>query len=189
MALQDEAIRSLSRCDSGWVLGPGEACRFLVNAGTVSTSLPLKMEAGVSYRIEVPANQSWTDWFVPADPLQGDDGNWLINLVDGKRRLPTQPWFVLGVAERRCKGDEDCAETSARPVGTDMLITAPVDAELVFFANDVPCAYWNNCGYVWVKVQRQQAVGNSSGKAGDTATEIVHPLLPSSTNTGRRSLS
>lgn len=156
-ALEDDTFRALARCTSGLELPPGEACRFRVNSGAVSTPLPINAQAGDAYSIHVPSGQSWTDWSFDADPLLGFEGGALMNLLVSKRRLPNESWFALGVAHRICEGATECVEQQSRRVFTDAILVAPTRGDLVFFANDVPCFYWNNCGYIWIKVMRSVA--------------------------------
>lgn len=85
-------LRDLEHCP------PGQACRFQVNSGVFSTTLPIKDEAGASYSLHVPSGQSWTDWGTDVDPLLGFNGGTLMNLLDSKRRLPNEPWFGLGAS-------------------------------------------------------------------------------------------
>ena len=150
-------MRALAHCASGQELAPGQACRFQVSAGVVSTVLPIKTQAGASYRLHVPPGQSWTDWGIEADPLQGFKGGQLMNVLASKRRLPDEPWVALGLAHRICDGATECVEQQPRRVLADASVVAPTRGELVFFANDAPCFYWNNCGYLWIKVLRSAA--------------------------------
>lgn len=156
------SLKSLPECIGGSRIEVLQACRFRVDAEEVCNHLNITMLTGDIYQIEVPSGQQWKDWNRPVStPLTGEAGNWLMNLFVSFRRLPFEPWMILGLARSSCSetlGDgESCAVTNVRvdPISTFRKIRDPL--RVCFFANDVPLLNWNNSGAVWIAVSRMHS--------------------------------
>lgn len=153
-------LQHLAECTAEQSLAVDAACRFAVDARQYSTRLPVRIQSGQRYRLDVSPKQTWTDWNRPSDPRTGGDGNALMDLLTRCRRLPEQQWFVLGLAWRSCRpGGDQCGEQEARVVGDGLTVDVVDGRALVFFANDMPGFYWNNCGRVWLRLQRKASAG------------------------------
>jgi hypothetical protein len=105
---------------------------------------------GRSYRFVVPRRQIWTDWFISCDA----DGysHSALSIIQERFRstkpLPNQNWFALvGAVDNRYR--------TPFLIGTGALVcSVPASGELVLFANDAKCFYWNNFGRIQVVVTR-----------------------------------
>lgn len=92
----------------------------------------------------------WVDWFIPCNA----DGyckplNFFMDKIFGSSKCRgSAKWFQLvGVI----KGNQEI-ECEIDPVNKGTL-NARVSGRLWVFANDVDCAYWNNCGSIEFEIE------------------------------------
>jgi hypothetical protein len=114
----------------------------------------VQLRAGASYSFSVPAGDTWDDASITCGPAgwTTDQLPWyketFVKLFESRRRLPDANWFALIGA----LGDEDAElfliGDQAAPY------TAPHDADLYLFANDLPTKYENNEGSLMVTITR-----------------------------------
>ena len=104
------------------------------------------MQQGGTYRLEVLAEKNcWTDFFI-CTGVSGFDRPHL-NRFRRMRRVPDAKWFALICTLDRRK-------TEYFVIGTGRVYQPPDDGELVCFANDVCCMYWNNWGSIRLRISR-----------------------------------
>lgn len=146
-------------------LAPGASCLAVVGADEWNHRSGLLACAGQRLRISVPGHQFWYDAGRRSHPMQGDEGNGLMNAFQGRKRVPGQNWFVLsaGTLPSSASDDADPEHAAALPAAAlsapTVTYTAKAAGELVFFANDAR-AFWpapklfygNNRGHAWVVV-------------------------------------
>ncbi len=112
------------------------------------------LRAGARYTFSVPAGDTWDDSSITCGSAgwTSDQLPWyqeaFVNAFEKRRRLDNANWFALTGA----LGDEDdelfLIGDKADPY------TAPHDAELYLFANDMPSKYDNNEGSLMVTITR-----------------------------------
>ncbi|HEY3052642.1 MAG TPA: hypothetical protein VGK04_04560 [Thermoanaerobaculia bacterium] len=96
--------------------------------------------AGKRYRLT--ASGRWTDWTVSSGP----EGYELPKLDKFRRwrRVPEAAWFALiGAIDKK----------SVFVIGTGVNLEPVVSGRLFCYANDVRVMYWNNKGFVELKVE------------------------------------
>jgi hypothetical protein len=105
---------------------------------------------GTSYRFLVPEGQTWTDWFISC----GANGkpHSALSFIQERFRLtkplPDENWFAL-------VGAVDRPQHKPFLIGTGAFACPmPATGELILFANDARCFYWNNFGRIQVIVTR-----------------------------------
>lgn len=101
-------------------------------------------------RYSVSATGSWWDMFIRSGAAGYSAPSWSVfqNLLQSQRRLPGDPWFVLGAQVL-------ATDRTATPIEVGSTIDVPSDGRLTFFANDVPGFYWNNWSALTLQVRRQ----------------------------------
>lgn len=154
-------VQSTPDCAKDARLEVNQICKLRVDADKACVPLDIGILKGDRYKIEVSPNQFWKDWTRPeSSPTTGEAGSWFMNLFGLFKRMPEEPWMVLGMSRSTCSvrsnTDVACVSTDVR-IGQESTIV-DVDEPLMFsfFANDVPALNWNNQGFVWVNVTRLQ---------------------------------
>ena len=111
------------------------------------------MEKGATYRFDVPDNQKWQDSTIScgADGWTSEQLPWykegVIKHFENERRLPVANWFEL-------VGALDDEETDLFRISAGCEFTAPREADLFTFANDLKTHYGNNSGALRVVAKR-----------------------------------
>lgn len=152
-------VQSTPDCEEGVRLEAAQICKFRVDADKACALLNIDAHKGDRYKIEVPPGQLWEDWTRPeSSPAAGEAGSWFMNLFRLLRRMPEEPWMVLGMSTSTCvvhsaKGAL-CTSTHTRVGSTSTVLDVDEPVKISFFANDVPFLNWNNRGSVWVTVTR-----------------------------------
>lgn len=151
--------QGVRNCTAGLRLEVGQSCGLLVEAARKEVPLPIKLDIGDKYVVQVLGGHVWSDWGRDAvNPLVGDQGNWLMRLFSQLKRMPAEPYMVIGLAVSGCNPDDasDCRrqrfEGRLGSAGYELAVPEPLSVR--FFANDVPWLNGNNSGAVWVLVQR-----------------------------------
>lgn len=108
----------------------------------------ISLVAGETYVFS--SNGRWRDWFVTCGAEGYSKG--YLKPFEACRRMPKAQWFSLigcyGKDPRNCF---DLGYIMARQGGR---YTATQSGELYCFANDMPCMYFNNHGFVELNVRR-----------------------------------
>ena len=126
-------------------LSPGEFHRVHIPANEKWANTEIDFAAGETYALK--AEGEWRDLFTKC----GAGGYtsclpWMV-MMEKKRRMPDARWFELIGAI-----GNDSASYFRIGVGREF---APDRVgKLVCFANDLMGMYWNNCGGVWLNVER-----------------------------------
>lgn len=154
-------VRSTSDCEEGARLDVAQICKLRVDADKALVPLRIATIEGDRYKIQVLPNQLWKDWTRPeSSPTAGEAGSWFMNLFGLFKRMPEEPWMVLGISTSTCivkpAKDAPCTSTQMRIGSTSTLLDVNEPLNIHFFANDVPLLNWNNRGSVWVTVTRVQ---------------------------------
>ncbi len=137
----------------GKQLAIGEAATFPVRAADRYNWSGLRLEKGATYRFDVPDNQKWQDATIScgADGWTSEQLPWykegVIKHFENERRLPVANWFEL-------VGALDDEETDLFRIGAGCEFTAPREADLFTFANDLKTHYGNNSGALRVVAKR-----------------------------------
>jgi hypothetical protein len=152
-------LQNIPNCADGGRLEVTQVCKLKVDADKARVPLQIATYKGDRYKIEVPPGQSWKDWTRPeSSPSEGESGNWLMNLFTQFRRMPEEPWMVLGMSTSTHMGQTakgaTCSEMHVRVEPVSFFLEIPEPMKISFFANDVPLLNWNNSGSVWVTVTR-----------------------------------
>jgi Uncharacterized alpha/beta hydrolase domain (DUF2235) len=141
--LQDQAdFRQLNPLKSG------QSKSFVVDSAKLWNPSGIALERGRVYDVNVEADQTWKDWYIPTD-ADGDTRETL-RPFEFLRRVPDQNWLkLIGTIGRD--------EKSPIIIGSAVTNFSPSKSgELLCFANDIAWMYWNNCGSVRVTVTRMQ---------------------------------
>lgn len=134
-------------------LGVDESATFPVRAADKYNWAGLRLQGGATYRFDVPDKQKWQDATIScgADGWTSKQLPWykdgVIKHLEDERRLPAANWFEL-------VGALDDEETDLFRIGTGCEFTAPREADLFTFANDLKSRYGNNTGELRVVVKR-----------------------------------
>jgi len=139
--LQDQAdFRQLNPLKSG------QSKSFVVDSAKLWNRSGIALERGRVYDVNVEADQTWKDWYIPTDA----DGYTRETLrpFEFLRRVPDQNWLkLIGTIGRD--------EKSPIIIGSAVTNFSPSKSgELLCFANDVGWMYWNNRGSLRVTVTR-----------------------------------
>lgn len=153
------AVLGTTDCSENVRLDVSQVCKVRVDADKVCVPLEIATLVGDRYEIQVPQGQFWKDWTRPdSNPSAGESGSWLMNLFARFRRIPEEPWMVLGMTTSTCMEKPGmgvpCASTHVRVGSTSSVLNVSEPVKISFFANDVPLLNWNNRGSVWVTVMR-----------------------------------
>ena len=138
---QEQQYEQENRLKTYTSLAVGASTTFNVLAANRWNSSSVSVNSGEQY--QVTATGIWTDWFIDSDA----DGysNCIMDLVGFLRRAPNQDWFkLIGSVDR----------SQNYPVGISGTIAPTQSGNLEFYANDISCFYWNNCGDVTVTITR-----------------------------------
>jgi hypothetical protein len=128
-------------------VGVGEQLVLRVRAHCPWNDTELEVKQGEEY--SVTASGEWWDLIFRSDAggYQPPSWSFLQTLLQGERRLPTQPWFVLGAQLLHERGQ-------SFPVGPSGNLRMSSNGRLILFANDVKGFYWNNFGSISVTIRR-----------------------------------
>lgn len=145
-------------------------CLALVRANQWYSPTGVQVIAGTTYRIVAPSGQQWFDANRRNTPLCGEDGSWIMNLYEKKKRAVDSKWFsVIGVVLRpEAELSVERTQLSQHPQGVcakDAVhldwgsYTADASGELALFPNDAigppeqpAFFYGNNAGQIWVLI-------------------------------------
>lgn len=132
--------------------GESHTCKVLAKSKYNWSGIML--EAGCKYTFTVPKNSTWKDASMECGPngWKTEELPWykegIVNFFENYKRLATANWFALAGALE----DEDdnlfLIGDSSAPY------TAPKDADLYLFANDMISKYGNNTGSLLVTITR-----------------------------------
>lgn len=126
-------------------LSPGESHRICIPADEKWVNTDIDFAAGETYALK--AEGKWKDLFTKCDA--GGYTSclpWMV-LMEKKRRVPEARWFEL-------IGAIDSDGGTYFRIGTGREFTPDRTGRLYCFANDLMGMYWNNCGEVWLNVER-----------------------------------
>jgi hypothetical protein len=104
-------------------------------------------EKGETFSFQVVSTDRWFDWYYPTCS-RGYSSFPFQTRFERERRVPSAAWFAL------------CGAVG--PGGTPFQINMQQGnkmtskGEIGLFANDLPCAYWNNLGSLRVRIARVQ---------------------------------
>jgi hypothetical protein len=131
----------------------GESATFPVRAADKYNWAGVRLEKGAAYRFDVPGGQKWQDGGIScgAEGWTSASLPWykeaVVKHFEDDRRLPAANWFEL-------VGALDDEETELFRIGSGRDFTAPREADLYAFANDLKSRYGNNSGKLTVTVTR-----------------------------------
>jgi len=118
------------------------ACRYW-------NATEIKLEVNKTYKFSSTGN--WKDWFVCCG-AEGYSKTYL-KPFEAYRRMPQAQWFsLIGSYGKDPSNFFDLGYLIAKQGGH---YTATHTGELFCFANDVPCMYWNNQGYIELDVRQE----------------------------------
>lgn len=130
-----------------------ESAPFPVCAADKYNWAGVHLEKSATYRFDVPGDQKWQDASIScgADGWTSESLPWykeaVVKHFEDARRLPAAHWFeLIGALE-----DED---TDLFRIGSGREFTAPREADLYTFANDLQTRYGNNTGTLRVTIKR-----------------------------------
>jgi hypothetical protein len=133
----------------------GETAKFHVRAADQYNWSGLQLKKGHVYRFDIPEGQQWQDASISCGPegWTSEELPWykegIVRMFEDRRRVPEAEWFeLIGSLD----DDEDYFRIGTG--GSDRLYTAPRDAELYAFANDLRTRYDNNDGQLMVIITR-----------------------------------
>jgi len=129
---------------------------ILVDARHYWCHTGLRMRGGLYYSFEIPLGQIWHDAHIESGPGGYPDG-WIQKV--GRPFLRLKKWSGEKVAFFALIVTLDESLELASPVRVEKPWQVPRDGELVCFANDVPCFYWNNRGSIRIIVRRVSPAG------------------------------
>ena len=137
-----------------YYLEVGQSHTCTVQAEVKFNSTGVTLISGANYTFSVPKNQMWEDASIKCGPAgwKSEDLPWykegIVTLFENLRRLKDANWFALVGS----LGDEDdelfLIGDSTNPY------TAPKEADLYLFANDMSSKYGNNKGFLTVTITR-----------------------------------
>lgn len=126
-------------------LSPGESHRVRISANERWADTNIDFVAGETYALK--AEGKWKDLFTECD-ADGYECGWIwMKMAAKKRRMPEARWFEL-------IGAIDNDSASYFRIGAGREFTPDRAGRLFCFANDLWGMYWNNCGGVWLNVER-----------------------------------
>lgn len=129
-----------------YVLNTGESKDLTIVSREFYSAEKIVVRLNQKYQITVAKGQTWTDWFIDADPLFGFFN--LLALVKGMR-VRGAKCFTL------CATFNDSDAGSFRVLFDQPLVVIRDDAKtLSFFANDSKGFYSNNRGSIILKIER-----------------------------------
>jgi T6SS, Phospholipase effector Tle1-like, catalytic domain len=135
-------------------LAAGESHKCTVRSALHYNYSGVELEKGAKYRIEVvPAGQHWLDGKIECGPegWESERLPWakekIVKAFEKKRRVRDANWFEL-------IGALDDEDDDLFRIGAGVDYTAPKDAILYLFANDLKTKYDNNEGALTVLVSR-----------------------------------
>lgn len=135
----------------GGSLDINEGCYADVIADRPSNETGVILKKGQIYTLNIKGGQSWKDASRINQPMCGESGSFMMNLL-GEKRVNKSLWFSL-IAEVKgeskpfdlCTGDKTSAQLRANASG-----------ELILYANDDKRYYLNNSGRIRVEVYRKK---------------------------------
>lgn len=128
----------------------------------------MKLSPGESHRVRIPANEKWVNTEIDLEPGESytlkAKGEWrdLFTKCTAAGYMSRLPWMVIAEKKRRVPearwfeliGAIDDDSASYFRIGLGCEFTPERAGRLVCFANDLMGMYWNNCGGVWLNVER-----------------------------------
>jgi hypothetical protein len=137
-------------------LSQGESFSFAVLADARINHSGVRLETGKKYQFIVSPDDTWTDGDIVTNArgwTVDKQFSWLrkqlINHSESSQILPEANWFEL-IGEILISSNESVLFR----IGDGGYYTASHTGELSACANDLPLMYWNNSGYIWLKVLR-----------------------------------
>jgi T6SS, Phospholipase effector Tle1-like, catalytic domain len=132
---------------------PGDSFTFFVYAESQYNWSGVRLKGGQRYRFDVPGDQKWQDASISCGP-EGWTSEQLpfykepfVKHLEDERRVPEADWFELIGSL-----DDDEEYFRIGRGGPEKEYTAPRDAELYAFANDLKSKYGNNEGQLSVTI-------------------------------------
>ena len=141
LAVEAMASRTVS------ILEIGETTTVPIRARAYWNDTGIAVRIGEHYRLR--AEGSWRDFLITSGP-DGYETPWYSlgqRLASPLRRVPNARWFALIGAVRG-------AERRPFVIGRETETVIPAAGTLKCFANDVPGFYWNNCGAIYLSIER-----------------------------------
>jgi hypothetical protein len=131
-------------------LAVGESIMVPIRARLRWNKTGLLLFQGQEYHLV--ASGRWKDAYITATADGYEAGPDLLSRIflrifERWRRAPSENWFLL-------MGAVNSQEDAAFPIGAERQWVAVASGELTCFANDVPCAYWNNIGQIRLTIRR-----------------------------------
>lgn len=134
-------------------LAVGESATFPVRSANLHNWSGVRLEEGATYRVHVAGTQQWVDGGVSCGPegWTSDQLPWyseaVVRHLERERRHPSANWFEL-------IGALDDEDHDLVRIGAGTTFTAPREADLYAFANDLKSKYGNNEGSVVATITR-----------------------------------
>jgi len=132
---------------SSQLLDVGEMVHVCVYADRLWNDSGIDVVRGQTYNFAVPNGEEWITGRTACGP-DGCRSNWMIRPWESLRRVPEANWLqLIGTIGR-----------SVKPpivIGLGLIGFTPFyPGRLYFFANDLPCMYWNNKGVIALRITR-----------------------------------
>ena len=117
-----------------------------IESRTKWNKTPYQLSKDKCYRFI--ATGTWIDWYIATD-AKGYESNFLKPL-EKFRRYPQAKWFsLIGAIDK----DKSTLFDIGHLIENNETYIATANGTLYCFANDVPIAYWNNKGFITLKVE------------------------------------
>jgi hypothetical protein len=126
-------------------LNVGESTTVDVNAKPKWNDAAITLRKGERYSFA--ASGIWNDASIQCGPEGYENSSPLFRIVERFRRAPKARWFELIGSIGRSGSD-------VFAIGRGGGLNVTDNGRLYFFANDLPLMYYNNSGYVQVRVTR-----------------------------------
>lgn len=133
----------------------GDDASFTVRAADQYNWSGVRLRKGQTYRFDIAGDEQWQDADISCGPSgwTSEELPWykeaFVRKFEDKRRVPEANWFELIGSL-----DDETDYFRIGAGGDAHLYTAPRDAELYAFANDLKTRYGNNEGQLEVKITR-----------------------------------
>src|SRR5205823_5694186 len=110
-----------------------------VNARRIWNHTGITVRAGEAYKFR--ATGHWIAWFISHGPDGDPSQSWYMQSVQRWGRVKDANWFALIGAV-----NTDIATVFV--IGANCIYEMTNSGERTWFANDIRCLYWNNCGQI-----------------------------------------
>jgi hypothetical protein len=133
-------------------LSVGESAVTTVNAGNPENATGVLMQVGEVYEFDCPGAQCWNDAGVTITPGGKSPAFYrgYMSLFNRWKRCRNAPWFCLIGQTSQQKNDGFF-------IGDHISnVKIAKEGQLIAYANDVPCFYWNNGGSVILVITRRR---------------------------------